>query len=60
MMMSNMYLTLLMSCWRQKLWNPEGIKNIRVTPKSQFSSKSGIMSQERKTLDIYQIQTQLT
>ena len=53
-----MYLNLLMSGWSQKPWNPEGISNPRGNQNPQFMRKIGLMSQERKILEIEQIHTQ--
>ena len=49
MMMRNISLTLLMSGWIQKIWNPEGISNPRGTSISQFIRNSGIMIQDSNT-----------
>ena len=47
MMMKTMFITFLMSGWRQKFWKIEGIRKLRDTPRSQFRKKSGLMIQER-------------
>ena len=60
MIMITMSINLIMSGWIHQLWNIEVIRKPRGNPRYLLSRKSGIMIQYRKTLDIEQIQPQLT
>ena len=52
MMMRNRYLTLMMSACIQQILNTKGIRKTIVTPRYQAMRNSGVMRQERKTLDV--------